>query len=384
MWELEDIFEALEEPFPELTVLKLHSTENWDPIFSYSDQYLGGTTHLRSLSLTCIPILGLPNLLLSSTDLVDLRPMEIPMPVFVSPDEMVTALSALTKLQILHMGPEFDEFHPDWENRRLPLPTRTVLPSLIELSFEGVIEYLDDFMARVDAPILDRLHIVVSFHLNRVIVLNAPQILRFITHVPKLRALGEAHIGIHNDDLKVWINFLSTQTPSGVLKLEILCIEPEQQFPCLAQFCRSPFFPLPTLEYLYIDGGKYSRQRWRDDTENTRWLELLQPFASVKNLYLSKDFARPIARALEELGGEIATEVLPTLENVLIRRSSYLDLSMRPFGTSLPRGSPVIPQLFRPGTEQGAKQDIDDRYVIDFLDTACSIFISITVIRCLV
>ncbi len=161
-----DIFEALEEPFPELTDLKLHLTEPPDPIFPCSDQYLGGTTHLRSLSLTGTPIPGLPNLLLSSTDLVDLRLMEIPISVFISPDEMVTALSALTRLQLLHLGPEFDLFHPDWENRRLPLPTTTVLPSLIELRFEGTIEYLEDLTARIDAPLLDRLDIVVSFHLT--------------------------------------------------------------------------------------------------------------------------------------------------------------------------------------------------------------------------
>jgi hypothetical protein len=93
MWELGNIFEALKEPFPELTVLKLHSTGTPDPILLYPDHYLGGTTHLRSLSLTCIPIPGLPNLLLSSTDLVDLRLMEISIPFFVS-HEMVTALSA--------------------------------------------------------------------------------------------------------------------------------------------------------------------------------------------------------------------------------------------------------------------------------------------------
>jgi hypothetical protein len=153
------IFEALEEPFPELTDLKLHLTEIPDPIYPCSDQYLGGTTHLRSLSLTGTPIPGLPNLLLSSTDLVDLRLMEIPISVFISPDEMVTALSALTRLQLLHLGPEFDEFHPDWESRRLPLPIPTVLPSLIELRFEGIIEYLEDLMARIDAPLLDRLDI---------------------------------------------------------------------------------------------------------------------------------------------------------------------------------------------------------------------------------
>jgi hypothetical protein len=318
--EFEDILGALEEPFPELTVLKLHSTEEaTDPFFPYAGQYLGGTTRLRSLSLTSTPIPDLPNLLLASTDLVDLRLKNIPISVFVSPDEMVTALSALTRLQVLHLGPELDETHPDWENRRLPLPTPTVLPSLIELKYVGAIEYLEDLMARIDAPLLGRLDIVVSFYLNRVIVLNAPQILRFIGHVPKFQALGEAHIGIDVDRFKIWIEFLSTRTSSDALKLEILCIEPERQFPILAHFCRSPVFPLPTLEYLYIDGGTFSRQHLRDSTENARWMELLQPFNLVKNLYFSKDFARRIAPVLNECE-DIATEVLPALENVFIEK----------------------------------------------------------------
>ena len=316
-WDLEDIFEALEEPFPALTVLKLHSTDATDPIFPLSDQYLGGTTHLRSLSLTCIPIPELPNLLLSSADLVDLRLMEIPLSIFVPPDEMVAALSALTRLQVFHLEPEFDESHPSWENRRLPQPRRTVLPSLIELRFEGAVDYLDDFMARIDAPLLDHLDIV-FYGFDSIILFDTSQVLRFISHVPKFQAFDEAHIGIQPEGFKFWIEFLSTRASSGVLNLEILCVEPEKQFPCLAQFCRSPFFPLPTLESLYMVGGTYLRKLERDGMENARWREFLRPFTSVKNLYLSKNYVRCIATALEELGVKRATEVLPALENVVM------------------------------------------------------------------
>jgi hypothetical protein len=79
-WELDskEIFAALEEPFPVLTVLKMFSNGTSHPIFPNPDQFLGGSTHLRSLSLTGIPIPGLPKLLLSSTDLVDLRLIKIP------------------------------------------------------------------------------------------------------------------------------------------------------------------------------------------------------------------------------------------------------------------------------------------------------------------
>ena len=62
-------------------------------------------------------------------------------------------------------------------------------------------------------------------------------------------------------------------------------------------------------------------QCWQYDIENIKWLEPLHPFFSVKHLYLSKDFAQCIATALEQLDGEIPTEMLPTLENVLIEKS---------------------------------------------------------------
>ena len=206
-WEVLDILEALEEPFPILTVLELDADETSELIFPNPIHFLGGFTHLRSLSLIGIPISGLPKLLSSFTDLVNLCLTGILISIFVSPDEMVTALSALTRLQVLHLGPEIDETHPDWQSRHIPVPTRTVLPSLIELKFVGVIEYLDDFMARIDAPLLGRLEIVVHTFLDQDIVFNTPQILQFISRVPKFQALDEAHIGIHNDNFKVWIKF---------------------------------------------------------------------------------------------------------------------------------------------------------------------------------
>jgi hypothetical protein len=91
--------------------------------------------------------------------------------------------------------------------------------------------------------------------------------------------------------------------------------------------------------------------------ENTRWLELLQPFTSVKNLYLSKDFARPIAHALEELSGEIATEVLPTLENVFIEKfqlSGPVNEAFRNFAATRQSGHPIVVSDWdRTGREAG-------------------------------
>jgi hypothetical protein len=75
---------------------------------------------------------------------------------------------------------------------------------------------------------------------------------------------------------------------------------------------------LLTTESLYIYEDRFSSPDWKDDIENTEWLDLLLPFTAVKNLYLSERFLPRIAPALQELTGGRTTEVLPALQNVLL------------------------------------------------------------------
>jgi hypothetical protein len=72
------------------------------------------------------------------------------------------------------------------------------------------------------------------------------------------------------------------------------------------------------LEDLYISECQYSRLNQLDNTENTAWLELLHPFASVMNLYLSGRVAPRIVLILQELVGARTVEVLPTLQNIFL------------------------------------------------------------------
>ena len=100
--------------------------------------------------------------------------------------------------------------------------------------------------------------------------------------------------------------------------MDILCQDVDWQVSSLEQICTACLPPLPTLEDLYIAEGRYSRLHWPDNIENTLWLELLRPFASVKNLYLSGQVAPHIVPALDELIGARTTEVLPTLQNIFL------------------------------------------------------------------
>ena len=58
-------------------------------------------------------------------------------------------------------------------------------------------------------------------------------------------------------------------------------------------------------------------------SDNTLWLQFLLPFAAVKSLYLSKEFAPGIAAALQELVGNIiiqSVQVLPILQNIFVEK----------------------------------------------------------------
>jgi hypothetical protein len=307
-----DVFAALEKPFPALTDLTLLVEGSPDPIFPNPVKFLGFFTRLQSLSLT---LLRIPNLFQYSTDLVNIHLNRIPFTAFVSPEAIVTALSTLTRLKVLRLElrVEFDQSLPDLENRRLPLPTRAVLPSLTVLGFKNVNEYyLEDFMARIDAPQLDHLNTV--FYSFNQVIFDTPQLLQLISRIPKLQVPVEAYIGFWIP--RVCIKFSSpTQASSNVLTLGIICVPPEPHLSCLAQFCHPPFFPLPTLEDLYI-GHNYHQPDELEVNFITQWLELFQPFTSVKNLYLAEEYAS----VLQKLVREGATEVLPMLENVFLER----------------------------------------------------------------
>jgi hypothetical protein len=48
--------------------------------------------------------------------------------------------------------------------------------------------------------------------------------------------------------------------------------------------------------------------------ENAQWLDLLRPFAAVKNLHLTKPLELSVMSAL----GELTEEVLPALQNIFL------------------------------------------------------------------
>jgi hypothetical protein len=301
-------YSAMRKPFPELTHLRFQTYD--EPGLSVlPDSFLGGSApRLRSLYLECIEFRGIPKLLLSATHLVDLDLYRIPRFGY-DPQAMATSLSTLTNLESLRLHFRTS----DLESRRLPPPplTRSILPSLTKILFDGAREYLEEILARIDAPRLNQLHI--TFYHQ--IIFDTPQLFQFIGRTPTLRAPEKGHIALRF--CEIIVKFPSQTSDYDVLSVGIPSTALEGQLSFLEQLCTS-LPPVSTLEDLYIHEYSYRRPYLRGNVGNTRWLDLLRSFVSVKSLYLSEELVLHIAPALQGLVGERTTEVLPALENILL------------------------------------------------------------------
>jgi len=294
----------MQKPFLELTHLQVSVDGDLVPLLP--DSFLGGSApHLRTLVLRSIPFPSIPKLLLSAHGLVTLSLWDIPDSGYFSPDAMATALTVMTRLESLHLQFRSPRSRPNPASRPLPPPTRFVLLALTKLVFKGVHQYLEDLLARIDAPLLYYLYIGFFMDLN----FDIPQLHRLIGHAEEFKAFDHAQVWILDDSVMLG---LSPETRADKyplpLELQIICRELDWQFSSLAQVGSSSFPLLSTLEDLQIwEDDKLPSSHWTDDMENAQWLELLDSFTALKNLYLMDNVARHVCRALLELSRERVT-----------------------------------------------------------------------------
>jgi hypothetical protein len=308
---------AMQKPFPELTHLRLVMFKHDGPGPILPDSFLGGTApRLRSLYLSGVPFPGLPKLLLSAAHLVNLDLYDIPRSGYIPPEAMATSLSALTSLESLALQFRYPRPRPALDSRRPPPPplTHSILPTLTSILFKGASEYLEEILARIDAPRLDDLRIT---FFNQ-IIFDTPQLFQFISRRPTLRAPEKGYIEFRSG--AIIVKFPSQTSDNGALSVKIPCTASEWQLSSVEQVCTSSLPPVSTLEDLYMLEFPFPiwQRHWQDDVEHTLWLELLRSFVAVKNLYIFEELAPRIAPALQELVGARTMEVLPTLENIFL------------------------------------------------------------------
>ena len=162
-------------------------------------------------------------------------------------------------------------------------------------------------MARIDVPQLSTLDVTFSDQ----IIFNTPQLAEFIYRIPKLKVFKDAFFVLKYNAARVT---LSSQT--SLFTVEISREKLDRQLSLLAHIITSSLPSLSTLEDFYIHEGQYPRLYRQNNIDIMAWLELLHPFAGVKNLYLFNQFMSHIAPVLQELVGGRLTEVLPALQNI--------------------------------------------------------------------
>jgi F-box-like len=314
LWE--EFATAMQEPFPAMISLRLVS----DVAFHVPDTFLSGSAPcLQRLALRSISFPSLPRLLLSASNLTVFDLSGIPNTGYVSPEAMVTCLSALPKLKRLEIGFEFSTPDPKRRNRPLPPSTRTVLPALTFLRLQGDIEYLEVLAALIDAPLLHQASIIFF----RQPAFDIPQLSRFVGHLEFPRSYSLFLDFSSCVDARIYCSRQRHMDcmfgPGIAFDWRVLsCRGLGQQVFSVAQICSQISYLCSSLESLTIVGRNYQARNRRDDMDPTLWLKLFRSFTSVQSLDISANLEPFIAAALQGLTGESAAEVLPALHTLSI------------------------------------------------------------------
>jgi hypothetical protein len=313
---------VMQKPFPELTRLFLGV-----PSFPFSDadtapvlpeSFLGGSApRLQSFHLNTISFPAVPKLLSSARHLVHLTLRHIPPYAYFPPAEaMVDWLSTLTRLERLEINfqPPLPPSHPIRAGRLTP-PLRTILPFFTSLYFRSGVEHIEEFYTRIQAPLLDDLHLTFLSPPT----LDIRRIFLFTGSTEPFNELDQAHLLFDRDHVRVTLSPRNETTSVKSLKLSVRCRNSVWQLRSL-DHSRDRFFP-PLNGLERFDACELEGQHsplWADNAENARWLELLHMLATVEDLYLSEGLALQVAPALQEFTRLGGTEVLHALRNLFI------------------------------------------------------------------
>ena len=246
----ERIAPAMQKPFPELERLYVRARASPDndgadrALLLSNLPLIGSASHLRILGLHCIqvPFPVVQELLLSSNNLVGLFLLKIPHSGYFSPDVMVTCLAALTRLKQLRLGFQYPLSRPDPVIRRSPPLTCSVLPALISLEFLGAYEYLEELVAKIDAPRLEDL--IIYFFMD--LMFDVPQLRRFISRSEELKKYNQATVHFSRVNATMTLSPPTPTADSRHFSFSIWCNESDWLLSSMTQLCRAilPLFPL--------------------------------------------------------------------------------------------------------------------------------------------
>jgi hypothetical protein len=291
---------AMQQPLPTLKHFRLMLDYESVPAPVVSKTFLGGSAPLLEVFTSRgLPFPTFPEFISSSAHIRDLRIHDIPHSGYISPNAMVACLAVLPNLEVLSIGILSRPSH--CRQVKPPPCAHMLLPALVRFSFHGFSDYFEHFVAQIDTPLLNNLHI--TFITNGI----SPQLQHFIGRAERLKSFDQARIVFY--DREVYIGF-------GQFYLRIIS---ETQLSSMVQICGQQMPLLSHIEELKIEGLP-SKIEWIDDPHiySSQWLELFHPFIALQRLYISDELVTFVTAALQELTERRTMEVLPAMQSLVL------------------------------------------------------------------
>jgi F-box-like len=298
---------AMQQPLPTLRTISLMSRDGSVPVLSKT--FLGGSApHLETFILRGIAFPTFPRFILSFTHIRNLSIRDIPHSGYISPNEMVACIAALPNLEGLFIGFRSPLSRPP---QTTPPPrTLIVLPTLNELSFVGVSEYFEDFVAHIGTPLLNQFD--VTFFMD--LIFDIPRLRHFISRTDRLEPFDQATM-LYNDQ-----GICITVGIPHRFSLQILCERPDWQLSSMVQIFGQQLPLLSHVEHFEISPSRFANIERIDnpDVDSSLWLDLFHLFIAVQSLFVPAQLMAPVAAALQELTGERTMEVFPALHSLFL------------------------------------------------------------------
>jgi hypothetical protein len=283
-------------------------------------EFGGGMPRLRSLRTVWLALPALPQLLLSSHDLVTLWLDKIPC-VGYTLEALIICLPGMTQLKTLRIHFLSPSFRPVLIRTDRPLSGFSVLPVLNFIEFRGTSEHLESLLSGISAPHLEQF-LIDFFDQGS---FDTPHLSRFTRCTEMQRSISHAIIISSPSDISIAVAQESRQ-----LLLRILCKQLHRRIRSMAEVCDRLFHTLADVEQLEIVASASSQGNM--DHIHAGTLDLLRPFRSVRRLCLSKSSLSLVSGALGLVPKELAAVTLPELEKVQLK--NYAELTSPKWGLS--------------------------------------------------
>ena len=311
--------ELMNRPYPRLGDLSLLSTTT-----KGAGLLLPETFHAPFLRCLSLHGIGLPkglSPLSSMTTLSTISLTHIRDSCYFSPGQLVTQLQGLLSLEEMSIGFAIPIPLPSSEGELLPAPIPPVtLPSLRRLTFRGVVVYLDNLMAQINTPLLERLSLSLFFDL----VFSLVNLTELIYRTEGIGCVI-AQVIFNKGGVSIDTGH-SEQRDTGKFSLHINvnCKSLEWQIDSATQVCSALRMVLSTAEELTLDldvDGMPSDWGNASGLDNMLWHELLLPFIGVKKLRIGSLLTHQLSQALESITGGLALDLLPELQDLEVQLS---------------------------------------------------------------